>query len=105
MAYSELIKKFDKVRNYMRDFYAYGFHTRNDFDKKSARSYDNERRRIESWLSDYMNFRQQSGGKQIFFSVDSRKILHNPLYRAYKAKSFTDKDIVLHFYIMDILAD
>lgn len=34
MAYSELIKKFDKVRNYMRDFYAYGFHTRNDFDKK-----------------------------------------------------------------------
>ena len=83
MAYSELIKKFDKVRNYMRDFYAYGFHTRNDFDKKSARSYDNERRRIESWLSDYMNFRQQSGGKQIFFSVDSRKILHNPLYRAY----------------------
>ena len=52
-----------------------------------------------------MNFSQQSGGKQIFFSVDSRKILHNPLYRAYKAKSFTDKDIVLHFYIMDILAD
>ena len=105
MAYSELIKKFDKVRDYMRDFYAYGFHTRNDFDKKSARSYDNERRRIESWLSDYVNFRQQPGGKQIFFSVDSRKILHNPLYRAYKAKSFTDKDIVLHFYIMDILAD
>ena len=35
MAYSELIKKFDKVRNYMRDFYAYEFHTRNDFDKKA----------------------------------------------------------------------
>ncbi len=25
MAYSELIKNFEKVRSYMRDFYVYGF--------------------------------------------------------------------------------
>ena len=30
---------------------------------------------------------------------------HNPLYKSFKAKSFTDKDITLHFYILDILAD
>lgn len=105
MAYSELIKNFDKIRDYMRDFFIYGFKTRNDFDKKSARSYDNERRRIESWLYDYMSFRQDAGGKNVFISVDSREIAHNPLYNAYKAKTFTDKDIILHFYIMDILAD
>ena len=105
MAYSELIKNFEKIRDYMRDFYVYGFRTRNDFDVKSARSYDNERRRVESWLSDYMSFRQDSNGKQIFLSVDSRSIPHNPLYKAYKAKSFTDKDIILHFYILDILMD
>ena len=29
----------------------------------------------------------------------------NPLHNAWKAKSFTDKDIVLHFCILDLLAD
>ena len=50
MAYSELIKNFDKIRDYMRDFYVYGFKSRDDYTKKSARSYDDEKRRIESWL-------------------------------------------------------
>ena len=48
MAYSELIKSFEKIRGYMRDFYVYGFKSREQYDRKSARSYDNERRRIES---------------------------------------------------------
>lgn len=88
----------------MRDFYIYGFKSRNEFQEKSARSYDNERRRVESWLSEYISFRKDSKGKQYFFSVDGRNIPHNPLYKAYKAKSFTDNDIILHFYILDILA-
>ena len=46
MAYSELIKNFDRIRDYMREFYVYGFKSREEYDKKSARSYDNERR----WL-------------------------------------------------------
>lgn len=105
MAYSELIKSFARIRDYMREFYVYGFKSREEYDAKSARSYDNERRRIESWLGDYMAFRQDAAGKNVFLSVDSRQIPHNPLYKAFKAKSFTNKDITLHFYILDILAD
>ena len=105
MAYSELIKNFERVRNYMREFYVYGFKSREEYSIKSARSYDNERRRIESWLSDYMSFHQDASGKNVFLSVDSRRIPHNPLHKAFKAKSFTAKDITLHFYIMDLLAD
>ena len=105
MAYSELIKDFSRIREYMRQFYVYGFRTRDEYDGKSARSYDNERRRIESWLGEYMSFRQDSTGKVTFISVDSRSIIHNPLYRAFKAKSFTDNDITLHFYILDILRE
>ena len=105
MAYSELVKDFEKIRAYMRDFFVYGFRTRMDFDRKSARSYDNERRRVESWLGDAMSFRQDASGKSVFISVDSRNTLHNPLYKALKAKSFTDKDITLHFYILDVLAE
>lgn len=105
MAYSELIKNFGRIRDYMREFYVYGFKRREEYDLKSVRSYDNERRRIESWLGDYMFFRQDASGKNVFLSMDSRRLPHNPLHKAFKTKSFTDKDITLHFYIMDLLAD
>ena len=58
IGYSELIKNFEKVRAYMREFYVYGFKSRTEYDAKSARSYDDERRRLESWLGDYMHFTQ-----------------------------------------------
>ena len=103
MAYSELIKNFEKIRSYMRDFYVYGFKSRDDYTQKSARSYDDERRRIESWLGDCMGFRQTSGGKNVFISIDSRLQRGNPLFRAWKSCSFTDGDITLHFFIFDIL--
>lgn len=103
MAYSELIKSFNRTRNYMREFYVYGFKSRREYDRKSVRSYDNERRRMESWLGDYMKFRRSPDGKNVFLSIDSRISRHNPLYRAWKAKSFTDGDITLHFVLFDIL--
>ena len=103
MAYNELIKNFEKVRAYMREFYVYGFKSRTEYDAKSARSYDDERRRLESWLGDYMRFTQTPEGKNVFLSVDSRVTRKNPFYKAWKAKSFTDGDITLHFAIFDIL--
>lgn len=103
MSYNELIKSFERVRAYMREFYVYGFKSRTEYDAKSARSYDDERRRLESWLGDYMRFAQTPEGKNVFLSVDSRVTRKNPLYKAWKAKSFTDGDITLHFAIFDIL--
>ena len=37
--------------------------------------------------------------------LDSRLSNHNPLYKAWKTKSFTDGDITLHFILFDILFD
>lgn len=105
MAYSELIKNFNRIREYMREFYVYGFKSRDEYTKKSARSYDDERRRLESWLGDAMRFRQTPEGKSVFISIDSRVSRHNPLYAAWKTKSFTDGDITLHFILFDILHD
>ena len=101
--FSELIKKFDKIRDYMRDFYVYGFKSRTDFNKKSARTYDNEKRRIESYMGKYMKWDYSSGSKTSFISVDCANIPVNPLYAAWKSKSFTANDIMLHFYILDAL--
>jgi DNA-binding transcriptional ArsR family regulator len=102
--FQELIKNFDRIRDYMRQFYVYGFKVRGDFTEKSARTYDNERRRIESWLADYISSDYTSKGKQISISADSRSISSNPLYNAWKSKSFTDKDLLLHFFILHYLA-
>ncbi|MBQ2758541.1 MAG: WYL domain-containing protein [Clostridia bacterium] len=103
MAYTQLIKNFERIRDYMREFYVYGFKSREEYNKKSVRSYDNERRRIESYLGEYMSFHQSEKGKNVFLSIDSRSVSHNPLYNALKAKSFTDGDITLHFILFDIL--
>ena len=105
MAYSELIKNFSRIRDYMREFYVYGFKSRDEFTRKSARSYDDEKRRLESWLGDYMRFRQTPDGKSVFLSIDTRISRGNPLYSAWKTKSFTDGDITLHFLIFDLLHD
>lgn len=104
MAYSELIKNFYNIRGYMRDFFLYGFKTREEYDRKSARSYDNERRRIQNYLGHLISFRQTPSGKNAFISLEGRSVTHNPLYQAFKAKSFTNKDITLHFLLLDILS-
>ena len=52
--FDERIKSFQKSRDYVRDFFVFGFKSRNDFNEKSSRTYDNERRRLESWLGDYV---------------------------------------------------
>ena len=103
--FQELIKNFDRIRDYMRQFYIYGFKVRNDFDSHSARTYDNERRRIESWLGDYTCSSYTTKGKQVYINIDSKTVPENPLYAAWKSKSFTDNDILLHFFILDQLTD
>ncbi len=101
--YTELIKNFSRIRKFMQEFYVYGFKSREEYDSMSRRSYDDERRRIESFLSGSIQFRRTADAKTVYISVDSRKNEHNPFFRAWKAKSFTDGDITLHFIIFDIL--
>ncbi len=103
--FHELIKSFPKTREYVRDFFVYGFKTRNEFKNKSPRTYDNERRRLESWLSPFVHKDHLSNGANISLAIDSNLLDTNPLFRVWKTKSFTDNDIVLHFFILDLLQD
>lgn len=101
--YSELIKNFEKIRDYVREFYIFGFRTRENYNKKSKRTYDNEKRRIESWLSDHIHTELIGHKKKVSVKIDSSHMYENPLYRCYKSKSYTDNDIRLHFILMDLL--
>lgn len=103
MAYKELIKNFSKIRNYLKEFFVYGYNSRGNVGRKSDRSYDDEKRRIQSWLGDYVEESHGPDGKTTALSIDVRNVGFNPLYRAWKSASFTDKDITLHFILMDLL--
>lgn len=103
MGYSDLINKFEMNRDYLREFYVYGFRNAKEVNKKSQRSYNYDLQRIRNILSEYMSFRQSQEGRVQFISVDSRNVLRNPLYKAFKISSFTDNDIILHFFILDVL--
>lgn len=78
MAYknTELIKKFNVVRDYIRDFFLYGYKKRGDFEEKSKRTYEEHYRQIRSWLKEYMYTRQSASGKAQMISVDSREVIH-----------------------------
>lgn len=103
--FSELIKNFEKIRGYTRDFFVYGFKSRGDFTKRSSRSYDNERRRLESYLGENLQSTYTNKGKYFYVSLNPVKAQINPLYKIWKSKSFTDNDIMLHFYVLDILKE
>ena len=103
--FQELVKSFPKTREYVRDFFVYGFKTRDEFKDKSPRTYDNERRRLESWLGNHVRKDHVSNGSNISLAIDSNLLDTNPLFRVWKTKSFTDNDIVLHFLILDLLQD
>ena len=105
MPYSELVKNFDLIRDYLREFYIYGFKSRDGYDMKSSRSYDDARRKIESWLGDNMSFKTTKDGKITFISIDSRREETNPFFKAWMSKSFTSKDITIHFYLLEIMGD
>ena len=105
MAYSELIKNFNGIRSYLRSFYVFGFMHRDEFTQKSSRSYDNERRRIESWFGSYISSGTDRSGRRVFMTVDSRAVTENPLFQAFRTSSFTMWDIFLHFHLLDILSE
>ena len=101
--FKELVKSFAKSREYVRDFFVYGFKTREEFTVKSTRTYDNEKRRLESWFPEFVKEDFTGQGKNISLAIDGNLLDTNPLYRVWKMKSFTDNDITLHFLILDCL--
>lgn len=78
--YQESVKNFNKIREYIREFYINGFKSRQDYIIKSSHSYDNEKRCIESYMSDFVDYHMTPSGKIPYLSIDTRVIQHNPLY-------------------------
>lgn len=105
--FQELIKKFDKCRDYVRDFYIYGFKSRNDFTGKSTRTYDDERRRIVDWLGEIVceDISDATSEKNLSLQISANLLGTNPLYKVWQTKSFTDNDAILYFHLLELAED
>jgi hypothetical protein len=108
VAFSELIKHLHRVRGYVRGFYLFDWRTRTDYDEKSPRTYDNERRRVESLFNKYVRRESLSSdiadkkGKKISLTINATDITRNPLYEVWRAKEFMPSDMILHFTILEV---
>lgn len=103
--YQELVKSFDNIRKISQDFFIYGYNGRGDFPFVSDRMYDNELRRIKSYLKNFVRTTQTKEKKTIAISSNTVHESINPLFPLFYGKSFTNKDCFLHFTIIDILAN
>lgn len=101
--FQELIKNFERTRGYAREFLIYGFKSRQEMDRKSARTYDNERRRIEAILPEYVYSEMGARGKKVYLSMNPEGLEHNPLFALLETKSFTQNDVLLHYFLLDLL--
>lgn len=103
--YSELIKNIEMLRRLIRDFFVFGYKSRNDFNKKSGRSYDNAKRRVASIFDELFIGEYDNGEKRYSIRIDSELEKVNPLFKLFKSKSFTNNDLILHFLILDIFQE
>lgn len=106
--YNPFIKHYDTIREILRDFYIYGCYTRDYFssNKASGRKYDNERRRILSYINK-MHIAEKIRGhqKSISLSYDMYSCTRNFLSDSFLSKSFSRNDIRLHFYLQQLLIE
>ena len=106
MPFNELIKNINRVRDYIREFFVFGWRSRNEYDVNSPRSYDNEKRRLALWFGDNLKEIKTTDGRSVFsisFAEDGY-FDRNPLYEIWKTKMMDQFDISLHFIILDRLS-
>ena len=108
--FNELIKDIDRVRDYIREFFIFGWRSRSEYKQfipKSDKTYDNEKRRAESWFGGKYGQKNTAEDGRVIFSISlsgDTRYDRNPLYEIWKTKTFTKKDLSLHFIILDLLS-
>lgn len=92
-------------KNMLRDYYTYGFKDREDF-ACSRETYEADRKRLNDFLSDYMEWSKQktrksstSAGKNVtFITCDSQSMKNNPFHRVYRFCGTERPDYLYYFF-------
>ena len=105
---SLMIRDYENIRRILREIYIYGCFTKDDYIEMgfSGRKIDKEQQRISAYLPDKFIKKRRINKKVIQYCryniSDSTK---NYLAETYRNKSFTMRDLLSYFYILQILGD
>lgn len=103
-----LIRDYSDIRDILRDIYIFGCFSRDDYIKKgmSGRKYDNEQRRITSYLPDKFIKKKRVGKRVLpYCSYNMTETQENFMAETYRNKSFTMLDIMTYFFALTLLDD
>lgn len=103
-----LIRDYSDIRDILRDIYIFGCFSRDDYINKgmSGRKYDNEQRRITSYLPNKFIKKKREGKRVLpYCSYNMTETQENFLAETYRNKSFTMLDIMSYFFALTFLDD
>lgn len=101
-----LIRDYTDIRDILRDIYIFGCFSRDDYISKgiSGRKYDNEQRRIASYLPSKFIKKKRDGKRVLpYCSYDMTETSENFIAETYRNKSFTILDVMSYFFILSVL--
>ena len=101
-----LIRDYADIRDILRDIYIFGCFSRDDYISKgiSGRKYDNEQRRIASYLPSKFIKKKRDGKRVLpYCSYDMTETSENFIAETYRNKSFTILDAMSYFFILSVL--
>ena len=99
----------DKARDYARNYFVYGLKTKDELQEEfqvSAHTVENSTRNMRDWFQDCLKTRvvEETRKHVKYISLNCRSYSVNPLYKMWKACSFTTNDIVFFFFLLDYLS-
>ena len=99
----------DKARDYARTSFVYGLKTKDELTEEfnvSAHTVENNTRNMGDWFQDCLQTRvvEETRKHVRYISLNCRNYSANPLYKMWKACSFTTNDIVFFFFLLDYLS-
>ena len=104
--YTGCIGSIEKARDFARESFVYGMKDKSDYNEISPRAYDEATRQMGDWFQDCLQTRTVKVRNKVkYLSLDCREYSFNPLYKIWKARSFTTNEIVFFFSLLEILSD
>ena len=98
----------EQARDYARESFVYGLKTKDELTEEfhvSARTVEKSTQNMGDWFQECLQTRviKESRKHVKYISLDCRNYSVNPLYKMWKACSFTTNEIVFFFFILDYL--
>ena len=99
----------EKARDYARTSFVYGLKTKDELTEEfdvSAHTIENNIRNMRDWFQECLQTRvvEETRKHVKYISLNCRNYSANPLYKMWKACSFTTNDIVFFFFLLHYLS-